>query len=136
MWPVITHDFEPTEPQSLRVLDTKQPALEVGRVLEDGFVIRSVIAQVQCIRVLILIYDLSPRLHVFTFALNLKASVPLRILRRRRTTILGAERGAASKSGGVTHFCKSKHSYGTLLSTADTGITRTNVMKMYVYIYM
>ena len=43
--------------------------------------------------------------------------------------------GAAPESGGVTHFCKYKHSYGTLLSTADTGITRTDVMKcMYTFI--
>ena len=55
----------------------------------------------------------------------------------RNSALAGSShcRGAASKSGGVTHFCKSKHSYGTLLSTADTGITRTNVMKcMYTFI--
>ena len=53
-----------------------------------------------------------------------------------RRVSIRSRRGAGPESGGVTQFCKYKHSYGTLLSTADTGITRTNVMKMYVYIYM
>ena len=39
--------------------------------------------------------------------------------------------------GTGTHFCKCNHSrYGTLLSTADTGITRIDLMKcMYTFVF-